>query len=114
MKIQSLILALFVTVAAATALSSTAFAQTATPRLDQREAHQQQRVNHGVATGQLTPREAAQLQKRGHRLAMHKQRAKADGVLTPAERRRLHRQANRNSRHIYYKKHNRRHLAPRY
>ncbi len=30
-------------------------ASTATPRVDRREAHQQQRIDQGVASGQLTP-----------------------------------------------------------
>ena len=111
MKIQTLILA----IAAATgaAFSVNAIAQTATSRLDQREANQQQRINQGVATGQLTPREATNLQRRQDKLNANEARAKADGVVTPAERRRLQREANRNSRKIYNKKHNRRNTSPR-
>jgi opacity protein-like surface antigen len=110
MKIQTLLLALAVTAGAA--LSSAAFAQTATPKLDQREANQQNRINQGVATGQLTQREANNLQRRENKLNANEARAKADGVVTPAERRRLQREANHNSRKIYHKKHNRR-TAPR-
>ena len=41
-----------------------AFAQaTATPRVDQREANQQARIDAGVASGQLTAREANRLDK---------------------------------------------------
>ena len=111
MKIQTLILALAVTAGAS--LSGTAFAQTATPRLDQREANQQQRINQGVASGQLTPREAGNLQRRENRLNANEARAKADGVVTPQERRHLQREANHNSRKIYHKKHNRRHVPHR-
>jgi uncharacterized membrane protein YebE (DUF533 family) len=111
MKIQTLFLALVVTAGAA--VSGAAFAQTATPKLDQREANQQQRINQGVASGQLTPREANNLQRRQNNLNANEARAKADGVVTPAERRRLQREANKNSRKIYNKKHNRRHSAPR-
>ena len=103
MKIQTLILAIAVVTGAA--VSANAFAQTATPRLDQREANQQQRINQGVATGQLTPREANNLQRRENRLNANEARAKADGVVTPAERRRLQREANRNSRKIHRQKH---------
>ena len=103
MKIQNLILAL--AVSASAGLTGTAYAQTATPRLDQREANQQQRINQGVATGQLTPREAARMQNRQNRLNVNEARAKADGVVTPAERRRLQREANRNSRKIHRQKH---------
>lgn len=107
MKIQTLILAIAVTAGAL--VSGSAFAQAATPRLDQREANQQQRINQGVATGQLTSREANNLQRRENKLNANEARAKADGVVTPAERRRLQREANHNSRKIYHKKHNRRH-----
>jgi hypothetical protein len=103
MKIQTLILTLAVT--AASTLSGAAFAATATPRLDKREANQQQRIDQGVASGQLTPRETARLEKRAARLEANEQRAKADGVVTPAERRRLQREANRNSRKIHRQKH---------
>jgi uncharacterized membrane protein YebE (DUF533 family) len=111
MKIQTLILA--IAVATGAVVSGSVFAQTATPKLDQREANQQQRINQGVATGQLTPREANNLQRRENKLNANEARAKADGVVTPAERRRLQREANHNSRKIYHKKHNRRHSSPR-
>ncbi len=111
MKIQTLIFAIAVTAGAL--VSSSSFAQAATPKLDQREANQQQRINQGVATGQLTPREANNLQRRENKLNANEARAKADGVVTPTERRRLQREANRDSRKIYHKKHNRRHVAPR-
>ena len=56
MKIQSLLLCVV-------AASGAAFAQTpapkdpmATPRIDQRQANQERRIEQGVASGQLTPR----------------------------------------------------------
>lgn len=110
MKIRTLILALAVGTGAA--LTGTAFAQTATPRLDQREANQQNRINQGVASGQLTPREAGRMQNRANRLEANEQRAKADGVVTRHERKRLHREANRNSRKIHRQKHDAQH-SPR-
>jgi hypothetical protein len=103
MKIKTLILT--AAIAAASALSGAAFASNATPRLDQREARQQQRIDQGVASGQLTQREAARMQKRANRLERHEQHAKADGVVTPAERRRLQREANHNSLKIHRQKH---------
>jgi hypothetical protein len=53
------------------------------------------------------------LQKRQNRLVTNTQRAKADGVVTDAERRQLNRQADRNSKKIHNKKHNRRDTNPR-
>ncbi len=111
MTIQTLILA--IAVATGAVVSGNAFAQTATPNLDQREANQQQRINQGVATGQLTPREANNLQRSQNKLNADEARAKADGVVTRGERRRLQREARHNSRKIYNKKHNLSHAAPR-
>jgi hypothetical protein len=64
MKMQALITALVF------AVSGTAFAQTsqtardpaATPRLDQRQANQEKRIEQGVASGQLTEKEAARME----------------------------------------------------
>lgn len=99
MKVKTLIVSLSL------AIGGAAFAQTATPNLDKREAKQQARIDQGVASGQLTPREAARLQKREANLAAHEQAAKSDGVVTRAERRRLQREANRNSAAIRKQKH---------
>ncbi|HRH05328.1 MAG TPA: hypothetical protein PK702_05840 [Burkholderiaceae bacterium] len=111
MKIQSMFITLAVAVGAT--LSGVAFAQTATPVVDQKTANQQQRINQGVASGELTRGEAIKLQRRQNKLAANTQRAKADGVVTDAERRQLNRQADRNSKKIYNKKHNRRDTNPR-
>ncbi len=110
MKYKTFLLAMAVTASAA--FSGAAFAQTATPKIDKQEANQQQRINNGVATGQLTPREANKLQRRQNSLNANEARAKADGVVTQPERNALKRQANRNSKMIYKKKHNMR-GAPR-
>jgi uncharacterized protein YaiL (DUF2058 family) len=72
--------------------------------MDKREA-KRRRIDQGVASGQLTPREAARLEKREGKLAANEQAAKADGVVTRKERRRLQRQANRDSAAIYRQKH---------
>ena len=109
MKIQNLIAVLALT------LGGAAFAQApvaprdplATPRIDQRQVNQQKRINQGVASGQLTQREAGRLQRREGRLAVHKAQARADGVVTPNERRRLQREQNRVSRAIYRQQHDR-------
>ncbi len=84
-----------------------AFAQTATPRLDKREANQQRRIDQGVKSGQLTGAEASRLEKRETLLQNHEAKAKADGVVTPGERARLEREANRDSRAIARQKNDR-------
>jgi hypothetical protein len=95
--------------AVATAFALPVLAQTATPstpKLDQREANQQQRIDKGVQSGALTQKEAAHLQKKEDRLAKHEAKAKADGKVTRQERRRLEREANHVSRDISRKTHN--------
>lgn len=96
-----------VVAALAAALAVPAFAQTGTPRFDQRQANQQQRIDQGVASGQLTQREAARLEAGQQRLDRMEDRAKADGTVTRQERARLQRAENVQSRHIYREKHDR-------
>jgi len=87
--------------------SAGAFAQGApvTPRVDQREANQQARIDQGVASGQLTRREARRLEKQQVHIARAESSAKSDGVVTSAERAKLHRMQDRASRDIYRQKH---------
>jgi hypothetical protein len=85
-----------------------AFAQAAapaTPRVDQREANQQARINAGVASGQLTARETNRLDKQQANIAAVEAKDKADGTMTAKERRRLHRMQNHASRNIFAQKH---------
>jgi hypothetical protein len=90
---------------AAMALSGVVLAQTATPRIDQREANQEQRIQQGVNSGQLTPRETARLQNEQGRIQNAEAKAKADGTVTPKERERLTRMQNKASRDIAREKH---------
>jgi len=99
MKTKALVTALALTMA------GLAMAQTATPNLDKREANQQQRIDQGVASGQLNAKETNRLQKREAKLAADEAAAKADGTVTRAERRKLQREANRDSRAIRKQKH---------
>ncbi len=72
-----------------------------------RQENQEQRIENGVASGQLTGREAARLERQDARIDRRAERARADGVVTPGEGARLTRQQNRASRHIYRQKHDR-------
>ena len=83
------------------------YAQTATPGIDARKERQQQRIDQGVASGELNQREAARLEREQGRIAAHEEKAKADGVVTKEERRELNREQNRASRHIAKEKHDR-------
>jgi hypothetical protein len=91
----------------AAAAAAPVFAQTATPGVDARQERQQQRIDQGIASGELNKREAARLEREQGRIEADKERAKADGVVTKEERRQLQREQNRASRHIAREKHDR-------
>lgn len=90
-------------------LPTLAFAQANTPRVDQRQAIQAQRIDQGVASGSLTQREANRLDRGQQRVNNMEYRAKADGVVTRGERARLHQAQDRQSARIYNQKHDRQH-----
>lgn len=79
----------------------------ATPRIDQREANQNQRIEQGAASGQLTRREERRLKAGEARIQNAEIRAKADGTVTPQERKHLVRMENKESKAIYQQKHDR-------
>jgi hypothetical protein len=106
MKIQTLL-----STAVLLAVTSLAMAQapaatdtTATPRIDRREARQQQRIASGVASGQLTAKETTKLENRETKIGADEATAKADGKVTKAERTHLTREENRASRAIHRQK----------
>jgi hypothetical protein len=76
------------------------------PRINAREQRQQARIQQGIQSGQLTPREAYRLERQQSRIAATENRMKADGVLTRGERAKLTRMQNRASNDIYRLKHN--------
>lgn len=77
----------------------------ATPRLDQREHNQAQRIRQGVRSGELTRPEARRLVRGEARLRYNEAVAKSDGVVTARERAHLQHEANVESRRIYRQKH---------
>ena len=84
------------------AFCGAAFAQAGTI---QRDVNQQQRIEQGLKSGQLTTREASRLEHEEARVERDQARAMQDGKLTPAEKARLAREQNRVSRDIYREKH---------
>ena len=83
------------------------FAQAETPVIDQRQANQEQRIDQGVASGQLNEREANRLNKQQEHVNKMEDRAKSDGVMTKKERARIGAAQDRASRHIVREKHDR-------
>lgn len=92
--------------------AGTAFAQAETPRVDQRQERQEQRIEQGKASGELNKREARRLEHQQQHIANAEARAKADGTVTQAERARLHHKQDHASARIARQKHDRQH-APK-
>jgi hypothetical protein len=83
-----------------------------TPRVDQRQENQQERIGQGVESGELTAREAGKLEAQQVHIQNAENRAKADGDVTKRERARLHYKEEKASRNIARKKHNERDTHP--
>jgi len=90
------------TAIAAAFFCGSAFAQTGTV---QRDVNQQERIEQGLKSGQLTTREAARLEREEAKVERDQARALRDGTLSPAEKARLAREQNKVSRDIYREKH---------
>ena len=84
-------------------------AQTNTPRVDQREANQEARIQQGAASGSLTQKETMRLENGQQRVQNMEMQAKADGVVSKQERHQLHHAQEGQSRHVYKQKHDRQH-----
>lgn len=76
------------------------------PGIDKRQWRQQQRIEHGLASGQLTRWEARALGREQLRIRHMEAQMKSDGHLTAHERLRLHNRLNLASRNIWLLKHN--------
>jgi hypothetical protein len=95
-----------ITVAVLASLSLPVFAQTtSTPRIDQRQQNQQQRIDQGVQSGELNRKEAARLQKGQARVQKMETKAVADGKVTAKERRKIEHTQDQQSRKIRREKH---------
>jgi len=81
------------------------YAQDATPKIDGRKQEQRARIHEGRASGDLTHREAARLNKQQRHIHRTERRAKADGTVMRGERKKLNHEQNRASRNIRRQKH---------
>jgi hypothetical protein len=93
-----------IALAAATLVAVPAFAQS-TADMIQRDVNQQQRIEQGLKSGQLTTREAAGLERGEARIDRMQSNALKDGTLNGAERRRISDAQNAESRRIDAEKH---------
>jgi uncharacterized membrane protein YebE (DUF533 family) len=103
-KTMKKIASILLTFAMVLGLSAASMAQTATPRVDRRERHQQRRIRQGVRSGSLTAREAARLERQQARVRAAEARAKSDGTVTHRERKQLRSRVSRTNRNIYRQK----------
>ncbi len=97
---------------AAACFALPAAAQTATPRVDQRQANQENRISRGVASGQLTAKETARLEHGQAHVLKMEDRAKADGVVTKKEKAKLHNALDNQSKRIARQKHDKQKVKP--
>ena len=83
------------------------FAQVAsTPRIDQRQAEQQRRIEAGIRSGQINRKEAAHLRRQQARIQQMENQAMADGRMSRPERIRIEHAQNKESLRIAKQKHN--------
>jgi hypothetical protein len=87
------------------AVPAAAMAQTAATEV-QRDVNQQQRIEQGLDSGQLTTGEAARLERGESRIDRMESNALRDGTLSGAEKARIGQAQNRESQAIYGLKHN--------
>ena len=96
----------FVAVIACAAFTLPSRAQTtSTPRIDQRQANQERRIEQGEKSGALTKKEAKRLEKGQAHIQKMENKAVADGKVTAKERSRIEHAQNQQSRKIYKEKH---------
>jgi hypothetical protein len=73
-----------------------------------RQAKQQKRINKGVKSGRLTPKEASRLKNEQNLVGIERSQAMLDGKMTKRERTDIRHDQNRLNQDIRHKKHNKR------
>ena len=86
-------------------LSTAALAQTV-QQDQQRDVNQQQRIEQGLQSGQLSTREAGQLERQQQHIDKMEAHDLHNGSVSPAEQARLNAAENKASKDIYADKHN--------
>jgi hypothetical protein len=95
-----------IAIAVGTLFAGAAFAQS-NYSIEQRDRIEQERIDRGIQSGQLTSREAARLEGERAQVERLERRARADGVLTQNERARIDRAQDRLGRDISRESHDR-------
>jgi hypothetical protein len=73
--------------------------------IDQRQDYQQNRIEQGIQSGQITRSEAYRLEQGERAIDRAQARARADGVVTQQERNRIDRMTDREGQQIYRQSH---------
>jgi hypothetical protein len=89
----------------ASALSGVAFAQTPAEQDQQRDVNQQQRIEQGLKSGELSTREAGHLEREQQHVDRMEAHDLKDGHMSAAEQLRLDKAQNAASADIYKQKH---------
>jgi hypothetical protein len=105
MRLISALTATALSLVSAAVCAQAASGPAATPGIDQRQARQEQRIEQGQASGQLTKRETRRLEHHQARIERTEGRAQADGTVTAAERHHLHHMQDGASKRIHHQKH---------
>jgi hypothetical protein len=87
-------------------LTSAAWAQTTAEQDQQRNVNQQQRIEQGLQSGQLSTKEAGSLERQEQHIDRLEARDLKNGSVSPAEQARLNAAQNKVSKDIYADKHN--------
>lgn len=90
---------------AATLLSGAAFADTPAEKDQQRDVNQQQRIENGLQSGQLSTKEAGRLEREQQHVDRMEARDLKDGHMSAGEQLRLDKAQNAASADIYKQKH---------
>ncbi|MEI7668862.1 MAG: hypothetical protein WCJ33_02120 [Pseudomonadota bacterium] len=102
---------IMISFASAILVASSAFAQeenkTRVNQIENRIDNQEQRINKGIADGNLTKGQARRDERRTDRVEKELKRdeAKHDGHITKREEHRMNNQLNHNSEHIHHQNH---------
>jgi hypothetical protein len=76
-----------------------------TPRIDKRQENQEERIEKGVESGQLTKKEARRLEKGQQRVENLEEKALEDGKVTKREKKRIEKAQDKQSERIYNQRH---------
>ena len=94
---------------AVAALSGPTFAQStdtkSTPRIDERQAKQEKRIEQGAKSGELTNKETTKLEKGQAKVQKMEDKAVADGKVTKKEKKHIEHAQDQQSKKIAREKH---------